>query len=78
MTATKAVHRSPFTPTGTTDEQRGGLAAGHPGVVPGEVQSQITIRLSERLQEIAREIGDGNLSAGIRRALEAEAARKGK
>jgi len=43
---------------------------GHPGVVPGEIQQPVTIRLSERLQEIAREIGGGNLTAGIRSALE--------
>lgn len=49
---------------------------GHPGVVPGEVQRPVLIRLSERLQEIARALGDGNLSAGIRKALEAEARRR--
>lgn len=49
---------------------------GHPGVVPGEKQDPVTIRLSERLQEIARALGDGNLSAGIRKALEAEARRR--
>lgn len=48
---------------------------GHPGVVPGEKQVTVTIRLSGRLQDIARELGEGNISAGIRRALEEAAAR---
>lgn len=48
---------------------------GRPSVVPGEKQSNVTVRLSERLQDIARELGDGQISVGIRRALDAAAER---
>lgn len=44
--------------------------AGSPGVVPGEIQRRRNVTLSDRLAEKARSLGGGNLSKGVRLALE--------
>jgi len=44
---------------------------GNPGVVHGEKQTRRNITLSIRLAEKAKLIGAGNISAGIRKALDA-------
>lgn len=43
---------------------------GNPGIVPGEQQRRRNISLSDRLAKIARDLGGGNVSEGIRLALE--------
>ncbi|MCP5415267.1 MAG: hypothetical protein H6961_11755 [Chromatiaceae bacterium] len=43
---------------------------GNPGVVHGETQKRRNITLSDRLAEKARKIGSGNISEGIRKALD--------
>lgn len=43
---------------------------GRPLLTPGEPLRRREIRISERLLAVAEEIGGGNVSEGIRRALE--------
>ena len=52
--------------------KRGGKreGAGRPRIA-GDIQVRRNITLSESLAEKAKQIGDGNLSEGVRRAIEA-------
>jgi hypothetical protein len=44
---------------------------GRPGIVKGETQEFLhCVRLSARLQKKVNRIGNGNISAGIRKAIE--------
>lgn len=49
---------------------------GNPGIVPGERLRHVTVRLPESLIRLAEDLGDKNISAGIRAALERLAASK--
>ena len=42
---------------------------GRPPISAGQTQPRRNISLSDELADIARELGDGNLSAGIRAAI---------
>ncbi len=59
--------------TTTTKAARGGKrpGSGRPRLVAGEITRRVLICITEAQHVVAGAIGDGNVSLGIRRALDA-------